>query len=104
MHKLFIGLVCLTMMIQPTQAAEQTRSNAQNPCSSREKMVNLLSKRYLEMPRAIGLVSSRGVIELFVAKSGSWTMLITNTSGKACILAAGKYWQAVGSKQSGNPV
>ena len=75
----------------------------QSPCSTRTKMVELLTNRYQEAKTAMGLISNRGVIELYVSASGSWTMLITSSNGKACILAAGKYWQTTVAAPEGAP-
>ncbi|PCH81187.1 MAG: hypothetical protein COB90_05245 [Hyphomicrobiales bacterium] len=50
------------------------------------------------------MITNRGAIELYVSASGSWTMLITSSNGKACILAAGKYWQTTVTALEGAPV
>ena len=58
-------------------------------CASHEKMIELLSKRFSEVPKAIGLV------EVYVSKTGTWTILVTNSEGQTCILAAGNDWEDV---------
>lgn len=74
-----------------------TLSNAQAqmrvPCAERTDMVKLLADRYKEVPRAVGIASRNGVMEVYVSKKGTWSVLMTNTSGKACIIAAGDAWE-----------
>ena len=42
----------------------------------------------------MGLVSNRGVMEFFVSeKTGTWTVLLTNTKGISCIVAAGESFE-----------
>ncbi|MBL4591270.1 MAG: hypothetical protein JKY96_04855 [Phycisphaerales bacterium] len=103
--RLGLFFLCFSLFVGALSLKEASAAGAaKNPCASREKMVELLSTRYLEKHQAMGLVSSRGVIELYVSASGSWTMLITNSSGKACILAAGKHWQTTIAAPKGDPV
>lgn len=64
-------------------------------CASHEKMIELLSKRFSEVPKAIGLVGQKRVMEVYVSKTGTWTILVTNSEGQTCILAAGNNWEDV---------
>ncbi len=34
-----------------------------------------------------------GVVEVFAARDGSWTMIVTVPSGYACYMAAGEDWE-----------
>lgn len=64
-------------------------------CGQRTQIVEQLKTRYKEAPQAVGVVSDSGVAELFVSEKGTWTMLMTLTNGKSCIIAAGHSWDAV---------
>ncbi len=64
-------------------------------CTTHEKMVQLLSKRFSEVPKAVGLVGQTRVMEVYVSQKGSWTIVVTNSGGQACILAAGNDWEDV---------
>ncbi|MBK1869121.1 hypothetical protein [Taklimakanibacter albus] len=64
-------------------------------CGERAQIVEQLKVKYKETPQAVGIVSDNGVAELFVSEQGTWTMLMTLTSGKSCIIAAGHSWDAV---------
>jgi hypothetical protein len=35
------------------------------------------------------------VMEIYTSPEGTWTVLVTDTSGKSCITAAGENWQEV---------
>ncbi|WP_292658516.1 hypothetical protein [Mesorhizobium sp.] len=34
-------------------------------------------------------------MEVFVADSGSWTVIVTDVAGRSCIVAAGENWESV---------
>ena len=62
------------------------------PCGERKKLVAELAKKFDEHRQAVGLVSANSVLEVFVSKQGNWTILMSSTTGMACILAAGSTW------------
>jgi hypothetical protein len=64
-------------------------------CAAHEEMVKVLATHYSEAPKAVGLVNENRVVEIFVSKAGSWTILVTQPGGNACILAAGQDWEEV---------
>ena len=83
--------ICLTLFaVGPVSAAMQ--------CASHETMIKLLAKRYSEVPKAIGLVGKKRVMEVYVSEKGTWTILVTNSGGQTCILAAGNNWEDVPDK------
>lgn len=64
-------------------------------CAPHKEMVSLLSDKYKETPKGLGLVHGTRVVELFVSRAGTWTILATKLDGKTCIIAAGKDWEDV---------
>jgi hypothetical protein len=62
-------------------------------CGPRDKVVAELGERYQENRKSLGLAGGAAVIELYVSSKGSWTLVSTDTKGKACVLAAGQAWQ-----------
>jgi hypothetical protein len=60
-------------------------------CGLRGDMGEMLAKRFGEVPQAAGVVGDR-VVELLVSRSGSWTILITSTDGRACVVTGGEDW------------
>lgn len=61
-------------------------------CAAREVVVGGLTNKFQEKRQAAGLISNKAVMEVFVSKRGSWTILMTNTIGVSCIVASGDAW------------
>lgn len=79
-------------------------AEAQGACGVRAKFIETLSKNYQEEPSAFGIAGQRNLVELFVSKAGTWTMLVTHPSGMSCIVAAGQSWEqfpAAAAKMTG---
>lgn len=74
-----------------TPAAAQFQIHPQS-CADRGDMVDKLKTDYGETLRGAGLQSETGVVELFVAKSGTWTLLVTFPNGVSCPVAVGEHW------------
>jgi cytochrome c1 len=62
-------------------------------CANHDEIVKILTERYREAPRAIGLANKSAVVEVFTSKAGTWTILLTKTDGASCILGAGSNWE-----------
>ena len=82
------GLLTLGLVIWPAKA------DAAIQCGPHTRMAEVLAEKYLEAPKANG-TTIRRVMEAFVSKAGSWTILITSADGKACIIASGEDWEDV---------
>ena len=75
----------MTILVQAASSAE---------CGKHDRVVAFLQSKYKERRVGLGLVSNRGVMELFVsAKARTWTVLLTDTQGIACIVAAGDSYE-----------
>ena len=64
-------------------------------CSERKKFTTFLSKKYKEMPKAVGLVSNTGMMEVYVSEQGTWSILMTTPNGITCLIAAGDHWEGL---------
>ena len=64
-------------------------------CGNHDKIVEVLGNKFKETRRVMGVVNSTAVMELFMSPQGTWTMVITDTSGLSCITASGEEWQDV---------
>ena len=64
-------------------------------CGNHDKIVEVLGNKFKESRRVMGVVNSKAVMEIFMSSQGTWTMVITDTSGLSCITAAGEEWQDV---------
>ncbi len=63
-------------------------------CGDRETVVTGLAAQYDEVPVAVGVTKSGGVIEVFVSPEGeTWTIIFTYPSGPSCLVSSGEAWQ-----------
>ena len=60
-----------------------------------DKIVDVLGNKFKERRRVMGVVNSKAVMEIFMSPQGTWTMVITDTSGLSCIAASGEEWQDI---------
>ncbi|MGR3493620.1 MAG: hypothetical protein ACU0DW_16340 [Shimia sp.] len=66
---------------------------AQGACAERDSLATALATHHGEAPVSGGLQGSSYLVEVFVsAEEGTWTIVATEASGKACIIAAGTDW------------
>ena len=63
-------------------------------CGSRIDMIAKLREYFSEVPTAVGVVDETAVIEVFVAHTGTWTILATGTDGHSCVLSSGEGWDS----------
>lgn len=82
-----VAAVSLFNLSGEVSAAEQ--------CGSHDDVAKVLTTRFKETRRAMGVVSSMAVMEIFMSPQGTWTMLVTGTNGISCITATGEEWQDV---------
>jgi hypothetical protein len=94
-----LTLAALSALAAPALAQGQM-------CAARDAMVTELTGRYGESPQGSGLNSTTKMLEVWAsAETGTWTILMTDTSGTSCIVAAGKDWYAFPeeTEASGSP-
>jgi hypothetical protein len=71
------------------------KAEAAPQCGNHDKIVDVLGNKFKETRRVMGVVNAKAVMELFMSPQGTWTMVITDTSGLSCITASGEEWQDV---------
>jgi len=87
------GRFVLTLLLVglSSQALGQARA-----CFDRAKLLERLDVQYQETPIARGLTQTSGVLEVLSTADGStWSLVVTYPSGVSCLVASGKYWQAI---------
>ena len=67
-------------------------ASAQNLCAKREEVVQRLWDKWQEVLTANGLANDNRLIEVFVSKNGSCTVIISDPSGRSCVASAGQNW------------
>ena len=95
MQKLIKTIVAVGLISLATSAGGITTVNAAPAkCGDREKIIKVLRKDYKEAPLAMGLSQkSTEAFEIFTSEEGTWTVMMTMSNGKTCIMAAGHSWQ-----------
>jgi hypothetical protein len=84
-----IGLTLAALVIALSAAA-------QSVCvTERGDVLKQLSNDFQENPVAMGLAADGSVVEVLVASSGSWTILVTKPTGVSCVVASGEAWDRV---------
>lgn len=91
-------LAAIALWSLPVQAQQQRLS-----CPDREELLNHLSANYEEAPVAMGLTINGDLLEVVVAKTGSWSIIVTRPSGISCALAAGMNWESSERFQINDP-
>ncbi|MDL2402722.1 hypothetical protein [Rhizobium mayense] len=87
-----IGTALLaTAILHPGSAASQ----AMLACAQRVDIVAFLDAEYSEKLSAIGQLDPKRIVEIFAAESGSWTMMITDVSGRSCVILSGQNWESI---------
>ncbi len=71
-------------------------ANAQQFCAPHETAALQLEEKFDELVVGRGLTpNGKAMFELFVSKSGSWTVLASDPSGRSCGVAIGESWQRI---------
>lgn len=90
-----VGSVALAGFVLGIAAALSPSAEAARVCGDREEILKRLEQRHEETPRALGLSSDGGVLEVLVSPSGGWTILVTYPKRPTCVVAVGEAWQAL---------
>jgi hypothetical protein len=75
--------------------AQTTPSGTALPCHDYREIARQLGATYEETPVSLGLQSDGNLLQVFAsARSGTWTIVSTTPNGFACVIAAGRNWEA----------
>lgn len=81
-------LAVILLLVAPKAQAEN--------CALRDQVVELLTGRFGETQRSIGVASNNSVVEIWASeKTGTWTLIVTLPSGISCAVASGQSWMDV---------
>ena len=70
-------------------------ASAATSCGNHDAIAKSLTTKFKEARRAMGVVNARAVMEIYMSPQGTWTVLVTDTTGTACVIATGQDWQEV---------
>ena len=95
-----VAILAVTAFVLLWTAAASAQ---QNNCLPHEQAITKLAGEFDERMASQGLVQGgKAIIEVFVSKAGSWTVLATDTDGISCMVANGEAWTPVATFV-GNP-
>ena len=79
-------------------------AEAQKVCGQRAAIIAQLERKYGETRRSIGLQRGRAIVEVYASdKTGSWTILMTDTAGRSCMMATGEAFETVKTAKADTP-
>lgn len=95
MKRIHIHRTIISVLAAVLIAASGTTADPQEiVCAKHARIVEYLKGEFQERQGAFGLVGDKAILELFLSPHGAtWTIVITDVSGKSCILAAGDSWE-----------
>lgn len=62
------------------------------PCGDRGVIVSMLENEYGEVSVGYGYEVRDGVVEIYVSRAATWSLIVTAPSGRSCIVAIGTDW------------
>ncbi len=101
--KISTWIVAPALAAAAVLSAPETTAQAQSQgpapakqCDQRARVLGHLAQKYKEMPVAIGVTTSGGMVEvLTTGDGGTWTIILSNPNGTSCLVAAGEGWRAL---------
>ena len=88
-----IGVALIAFAALPAQA--------EPVCGERAQLMLHLEQKFSEQPVAMGLTAKGAVLEVLTSPSGSWTFLVTDPSGRTCMVASGENWETLPIRPAG---
>lgn len=85
--------ICAALVLLTGGVFASAPATAQDgpPCGPREQVIAHLTENFAEARVAMAL-DPRGIVEIWVAQGGSFTVTITTPEGNTCLLSAGQHW------------
>lgn len=94
---LALGIGAILIATQPLRAEEVT-------CGIRDRVLDHLATAYGERRQAAGLAGAAQMVEVFASDAtGTWTILVTSSSGVTCMVAAGTDYESMPPPVAGDP-
>ncbi|TCU27885.1 hypothetical protein EV130_103290 [Rhizobium azibense] len=87
-----LAVILATLVFaHPHSAASQMMRS----CADRSEVVKFLDKNFAEKLTAVGLINQNAILEVYAAKSGTWTLIVTDVHGVSCFLLSGDSWETI---------
>ena len=75
-------------------SAGAAQAQAGSQCAPRADIVKALGDKYHESVAGRGLINPNVVLEIFVSKQGSWTVVASDVKGRSCVMSVGEGWDS----------
>lgn len=86
-------ILCALFLLSIAMALYVPDAHAQAMCAQYKELQAALLEHNHEAPTGVGLSGQKLAYTIFTTPDGaSWTMVVVDTSGKACVLAVGQNW------------
>ncbi|MEN8656787.1 hypothetical protein [Marivita sp.] len=84
----------MTVLAIGALMASSTLTQAQQNCAARDTVIQRLASAYGETRQSIGLAQNNTMVEVFASSTtGTWTITVTNTAGRTCLVASGQAFE-----------
>lgn len=91
--KLIVAIALLILLFANPSNAQQTF------CGQRDIILQNLENKYQETPRANGVTTQGGLMELITNPTkDTWTLIISRPDGTSCFVAGGEGWRDLKQK------
>jgi hypothetical protein len=88
------SLVVVAGLALAADGLAPTPADAAPACHAYKDVAQALAKDFAEKPVAFGLQSDGTLLQIFASSSGeTWTVVLTDASGKSCLVAEGVRWE-----------
>jgi hypothetical protein len=94
-RKSLLGWVKILVLAGALAVGTTAASAQYQYCVEHGDLVAHLTEKFQERQVAFGLIGHMAIMEVFVAETGSWTIIVTDVAGRSCIVAAGEHWENV---------
>jgi hypothetical protein len=86
-------LTLVTIGIAAALGASQAYAESSVPCGDRSKLISALDAKYKEGLSGFGVTGGSQLVEIYVSETGTFTVVMTNSKGISCVIAAGDSWE-----------
>ena len=97
LNRIVIAVVLIFMSLIAVPASAQ----AVIPCGQRADIIQKLNEKYSESPVSIGLTNAGSVLEIFASKDRTFSVIVTQPNGIACLIATGGNWENLNAALAG---
>ncbi|AGB70251.1 MULTISPECIES: hypothetical protein [Rhizobium] len=91
LYRLMATLFVASAILFPGNAAAQVTL----ACAKRVDIVAFLGDHLSEKLSAVGKLDQSTIVEIYAAEGGNWTLLMSDVSGRSCIILSGDSWESI---------